>query len=233
MYNVGRLFNQKLNKGGSKSIYYGEYPDKVYGIYLRRFDISGETCQNCIANATDRLVKGLLPNLLTEDCRACHNEAVYNAFVIVKGKKGGRYLNPSCDLRRGKAPVGTPLDQPLPTDSGNNGGVGIEGKQSMDSNSYNNINSLSRPRFHLLKIGCMDKVQDEEIEHRKCGRCGQLGHNRQKCKDKFLYPIKMETLEVAGWHETLFMLYSKVTDRPFMSHGTSAKNILADLMEVL
>ncbi|KAI9165275.1 hypothetical protein LWI28_010929 [Acer negundo] len=33
----------------------------------------------------------------------------------------------------------------------------------------------------------------------------------------------METLEVAGWHETLFMLYSKVTDRPFMSHGTKER----------
>ncbi|KAK3211278.1 hypothetical protein Dsin_015984 [Dipteronia sinensis] len=57
MYNVGRLFNQKLNKRGSKSIYYGEYLEKVYGIYLCRFDITGETCQNGIADGTDRLVK--------------------------------------------------------------------------------------------------------------------------------------------------------------------------------
>ncbi|KAK3211862.1 hypothetical protein Dsin_016568 [Dipteronia sinensis] len=57
LYNVGRLFNQKLDDGGSKSIYYGENPNKVYGNYLCRFDTTHETCQDCISKATDRLVK--------------------------------------------------------------------------------------------------------------------------------------------------------------------------------
>ncbi|KAK2644391.1 hypothetical protein Ddye_019586 [Dipteronia dyeriana] len=57
MYNVGQLFNRKPYHEDSKSIYYGEYPDKVYCVYLCRFDITPENCQNCIAAATDWLVQ--------------------------------------------------------------------------------------------------------------------------------------------------------------------------------
>ncbi|TXG47121.1 hypothetical protein EZV62_026415 [Acer yangbiense] len=187
MYNVGQLFNRRLYDEGNKSIYYyGADPDKVYGVYLCRFDITQETCQNCIANATDWLVQECnsnktaiawfdecmvrysnissfssletspsvfwwneenitqpdefneilkqtlfnaivtltlsasnhathnatisknkkvyslvqcLPALSIENCRACLNEAAYSLLEIVKGKQGGRWLNPSCNIR--------------------------------------------------------------------------------------------------------------------------------------
>ncbi|KAK0579373.1 hypothetical protein LWI29_025298 [Acer saccharum] len=188
MYNVGRLFSQKLYDGGNKSIDYGEYPDKVYGLYLCRFDITGETCKNCIDKATDQLVKecrsnktaiiwfeecmvrysnvsffstlelypsvgiwnmtnvthpdvfnGILnktfnkaiamlsasnygiqnvsisnnetlyslvqclPGLSTKDCRACLDDAANFVLEAVEdwfmGRRGGIYLNPSCNMR--------------------------------------------------------------------------------------------------------------------------------------
>ncbi|KAK0578995.1 hypothetical protein LWI29_019452 [Acer saccharum] len=187
IYNVAVLFNQKLNNGGSRSIHSGEDPDTVYGLYLCRFDITADRCQNCIGIATKRLVKeckssktaiiwfdecmvrysnrnssfstfetepalyvwnpnnitqpdvfaeilnqtlhkaiGMLsaskygtqnvsisnnktlysfvqclPDLSIEHCRACLNLAVNRVLTqdSVKGKRGGRYLNPSCNTR--------------------------------------------------------------------------------------------------------------------------------------
>ncbi|KAK3183332.1 hypothetical protein Dsin_030618 [Dipteronia sinensis] len=136
MYNVGQLFNQKLYDKGNKSIYYGEYPDKVYGVYLCRFDVTQETCQNCIVTATNWLVQecnsnktaiawfdecmvrysnissfstlethpsvywmNCIPDLSTENCRACLNKAAYSLLEFFKGKRGGRVLNPSCNIR--------------------------------------------------------------------------------------------------------------------------------------
>ncbi|KAK4857596.1 hypothetical protein QYF36_003180 [Acer negundo] len=184
MFNVGNLFRQKLYDGVNKPMDYGVDPDKVYGLYLCRFDITQDTCQNCIVNATETLVKecqsnktaiiwfdecmvrysnrsfsstlesypavymwnvvnvtqpdefaeilkqtlnkaiamlsasnyGIqnvsisnnetlyslvqcLPGLSTQDCRACLNEAVDSVLVLVQGKRGGRYLNPSCNTR--------------------------------------------------------------------------------------------------------------------------------------
>ncbi|KAK0579256.1 hypothetical protein LWI29_023468 [Acer saccharum] len=181
IYNVGQLFNRKLYDKGNKSIYYGEYPDKVYGVYLCRFDVTQETCQNCLATATDWLVQECnsnktaiawfdecmvrysnissfstletspsvtwmnvqnvaqpdelneilkqtlnnaivtlsasnygtmsasisnneqvyslvqcIPDLSTENCRACLTKAASSLF---EGKRGGRVLNPSCNIR--------------------------------------------------------------------------------------------------------------------------------------
>ncbi|KAK4858317.1 hypothetical protein QYF36_014481 [Acer negundo] len=59
-FNIGRLFSRKLYNEGGNSIYYkttdGEDPDKVYGLYLCRGDVSKQTCQNCINAATSYLV---------------------------------------------------------------------------------------------------------------------------------------------------------------------------------
>lgn len=60
MYNLGGLFSGKLYNEAGKSIYYntteGQSPSIVYGNYICRFDYSPETCQSCIANATDSIV---------------------------------------------------------------------------------------------------------------------------------------------------------------------------------
>ncbi|KAK4858466.1 hypothetical protein QYF36_016857 [Acer negundo] len=219
MFNVGRLFDQKLYDGVNKSIDFGEDPDKVYGLYLSRFDDTQETCQNCIASATDTLVDkcksnkiaitwfdecmvrysnrsfsstlesnpafymwnvvnvtqpdefaeilkqtlnkaiamlsssnyGIqnvsisnnetlyslvqcLPGLSTEDCRACLNDAVDRVLVLVQGKRGGRYLNPSCNTRYelypfyGDSPSNNsgdttpPIAAPAPTTPSSNSG---------------------------------------------------------------------------------------------------------------
>ncbi|TXG47117.1 hypothetical protein EZV62_026411 [Acer yangbiense] len=57
VYNVGNLFSQKLYDRVNKPMDYGEYPDKVYGLYFCRFDITPEICQKCLSIATDKLVK--------------------------------------------------------------------------------------------------------------------------------------------------------------------------------
>lgn len=53
--NLNQLFNQKLYDEAGKSRYYnataGEFPDKVYGLYLCKFDVSFRSCQNCIVAA--------------------------------------------------------------------------------------------------------------------------------------------------------------------------------------
>ncbi|TXG47118.1 hypothetical protein EZV62_026412 [Acer yangbiense] len=44
-----------------------------------------------------------IPDLSTKDCRACLNDAVYSVFDLFKdlfkGRRGGLYLNPSCNMR--------------------------------------------------------------------------------------------------------------------------------------
>lgn len=61
MYNVGSIFNGKLYNEGGRSLYHnateGVYPDKVYGLYNCRFDVSNEVCQDCIKVAIDTIVK--------------------------------------------------------------------------------------------------------------------------------------------------------------------------------
>ncbi|KAK2644392.1 hypothetical protein Ddye_019587 [Dipteronia dyeriana] len=53
--NRGRLFTQKLYADGANSIYNktsdGEDPDKVYGLYLCRGDVTKQTCRSCINSA--------------------------------------------------------------------------------------------------------------------------------------------------------------------------------------
>ncbi|KAK4858660.1 hypothetical protein QYF36_020066 [Acer negundo] len=53
--NRGRLFTQKLYADGANSIYSntsdGGDPDKVYGLYLCRRDVTNSTCQSCINEA--------------------------------------------------------------------------------------------------------------------------------------------------------------------------------------
>ncbi|KAK2644393.1 hypothetical protein Ddye_019588 [Dipteronia dyeriana] len=60
-FNLGRLFSRKLNDEGDNSICYqttdGDDPDKVYGLYLCRGDVTKLTCQNCINSAIDNLIK--------------------------------------------------------------------------------------------------------------------------------------------------------------------------------
>ncbi|TXG47113.1 hypothetical protein EZV62_026407 [Acer yangbiense] len=60
-FNLGRLFSRKLYDEGDNSIYYqttdGDDPDKVYGLYLCRGDVTKLTCQNCINSAIDNLIK--------------------------------------------------------------------------------------------------------------------------------------------------------------------------------
>ena len=61
MYNLAKLFNEKLYNEGSRFLYYnateGDYPDKVYGLYNCRFDVSNEVCQGCIKVAIDTIAK--------------------------------------------------------------------------------------------------------------------------------------------------------------------------------
>ncbi|KAJ4703213.1 Protein kinase [Melia azedarach] len=58
--NLGKL-NEKLRGEGSTSSYYnataGDYPDKVYGLYLCRIGTSYQVCQDCIEFAIDRLIR--------------------------------------------------------------------------------------------------------------------------------------------------------------------------------
>ncbi|KAK3188284.1 hypothetical protein Dsin_027845 [Dipteronia sinensis] len=60
-FNLGRLFSRKLYDEGNNSIYYqttdGDDPDKVYGLYLCKGDVTKLTCQNCINSAIDNLIK--------------------------------------------------------------------------------------------------------------------------------------------------------------------------------
>ncbi|KAK0578306.1 hypothetical protein LWI29_008380 [Acer saccharum] len=50
--NLARLFSQKLYNEGGNSNYnnssYGEDPEKVYGLYQCRGDVTNQTCQSCI-----------------------------------------------------------------------------------------------------------------------------------------------------------------------------------------
>ncbi|KAJ4703209.1 Cysteine-rich receptor-kinase-like protein [Melia azedarach] len=55
-YNLGKLHGKFTEEGG-KSRYNkaseGDYPDKIYGLYLCKFDISYKLCQDCIDVAID------------------------------------------------------------------------------------------------------------------------------------------------------------------------------------
>ncbi|KAK4847890.1 hypothetical protein QYF36_006923 [Acer negundo] len=97
MYNVGCLFNQKVDNGGRRSIYYSENPDKVYGIYLCIFDTSQEICQGCISNVTDTLIQECMSNktavIWFDRCTVCYSNRslyftldtylVHNAMLLV------------------------------------------------------------------------------------------------------------------------------------------------------
>ncbi|KAH9754431.1 cysteine-rich receptor-like protein kinase 10 [Citrus sinensis] len=60
MYNLATLKEKLYNEGG-RSLYNetteGDYPDKVYGIYNCKFDVSYEACQDCIQVAFDTIAK--------------------------------------------------------------------------------------------------------------------------------------------------------------------------------
>ncbi|KAH9688409.1 cysteine-rich receptor-like protein kinase 10 [Citrus sinensis] len=60
MYNLATLKEKLYNEGG-RSLYNetteGDYPDKVYGIYNCKFDVSYEACQDCIKVAIDTTAK--------------------------------------------------------------------------------------------------------------------------------------------------------------------------------
>ncbi|KAK4857923.1 hypothetical protein QYF36_008263 [Acer negundo] len=59
-FNLTRLFSRKLYDQGGNSVYYnttdGTEPDKVYGLFLCRGDVTKQTCQSCINSAIDFLV---------------------------------------------------------------------------------------------------------------------------------------------------------------------------------
>ncbi|KAK3188281.1 hypothetical protein Dsin_027842 [Dipteronia sinensis] len=59
-FNLSRLFSRKLYDQGGNSVYYnttdGTEPDKVYGLFLCRGDVTKQTCQSCINAAIDFLV---------------------------------------------------------------------------------------------------------------------------------------------------------------------------------
>ncbi|KAL9447556.1 hypothetical protein AB3S75_015096 [Citrus x aurantiifolia] len=60
MYNLATLKEKLYNEGG-RSLYNetteGDYPDKVYGLYNCKFDVSYEACQDCIKVAIDTIAK--------------------------------------------------------------------------------------------------------------------------------------------------------------------------------
>ncbi|KAH9796531.1 cysteine-rich receptor-like protein kinase 10 [Citrus sinensis] len=59
--NLNILFNQKLHSEAGKSLYYnaseGEFPDSVYGLYLCKFNVSFQSCQNCIVAAVNSVLQ--------------------------------------------------------------------------------------------------------------------------------------------------------------------------------
>ncbi|KAH9754420.1 cysteine-rich receptor-like protein kinase 10 [Citrus sinensis] len=60
MFNVGTLFSAKLYNEAGRYLYSnateGDYPDKVYGLYNCRFDVSNDVCQDCIKVAIHTIV---------------------------------------------------------------------------------------------------------------------------------------------------------------------------------
>ena len=60
MFNVGTLFSTKLYDEAGRYLYSnateGDYPDKVYGLYNCRFDVSNDVCQDCIKVAIHTIV---------------------------------------------------------------------------------------------------------------------------------------------------------------------------------
>lgn len=59
--NLKRLLEKTLYQLAEDSIYYnaaeGESPDTVYGLYLCRFDVSMQSCQNCIVAAGETVMQ--------------------------------------------------------------------------------------------------------------------------------------------------------------------------------
>ncbi|ESR62356.1 hypothetical protein CICLE_v10014852mg [Citrus x clementina] len=59
--NLNILFNQRLHSEAGKSLYYnaseGEFPDTVYGLYLCKFNVSFQSCQNCIVAAVNSVLQ--------------------------------------------------------------------------------------------------------------------------------------------------------------------------------
>lgn len=59
--NLNSLFSHRLHYEAGKSLYYnasqGEFPDTVYGLYLCKFNVSFQSCQNCIVAAINSVLK--------------------------------------------------------------------------------------------------------------------------------------------------------------------------------
>ncbi|KDO75534.1 hypothetical protein CISIN_1g006952mg [Citrus sinensis] len=79
VYNLSKLFNRKLHEDGGNSLYrnasVGDYPDKVYGLFLCRFDVSHQVCQNCIFDAID---------ILVESCNGTKEATIWYDICMVR-----------------------------------------------------------------------------------------------------------------------------------------------------
>ncbi|KAL9456285.1 hypothetical protein AB3S75_005499 [Citrus x aurantiifolia] len=79
IYNLSKLFNRKLHEEGGNSLYrnasVGDNPDKVYGLFLCRFDVSHQVCQNCIFDAID---------ILVESCNGTKEATIWYDICMVR-----------------------------------------------------------------------------------------------------------------------------------------------------
>ncbi|KAK9227214.1 hypothetical protein WN943_012263 [Citrus x changshan-huyou] len=79
VYNLSKLFNRKLHEEGGNSLYrnasVGDNPDKVYGLFLCRFDVSHQVCQNCIFDAID---------ILVESCNGTKEATIWYDICMVR-----------------------------------------------------------------------------------------------------------------------------------------------------
>ncbi|ESR62322.1 hypothetical protein CICLE_v10017560mg [Citrus x clementina] len=94
VYNLSKLFNRKLHEEGGNSLYRNasvgdmfyknfknlifpqqDNPDKVYGLFLCRFDVSHQVCQNCIFDAID---------ILVESCNGTKEATIWYDICMVR-----------------------------------------------------------------------------------------------------------------------------------------------------
>ncbi|XP_052297947.1 cysteine-rich receptor-like protein kinase 44 isoform X10 [Citrus sinensis] len=147
MYNLATLKEKLYNEGG-RSLYNetteGDYPDKVYGIYNCKFDVSYEACQDCIKVAIDTTAKNCTgakvaivwydqcmcrPYMSKSDCNICLRASVSGISSCCYGRQGVRALSPSCVIRYEMYPFFEDPTAPIYPPNKKNGSSDDSGKK--------------------------------------------------------------------------------------------------------